>query len=58
MNYYLIEFDYDGWCQGPETMHKTVLVQAMSSEIAEEKIRGTYENARYLENNTLEQSDE
>lgn len=53
MEYYLIRFKYDHYCQGYEDAHETVLVEETSFDDACEKIQQKYRNAREFENLTL-----
>lgn len=54
MKYYLIEFVYEGWCQGPERMRVTELVYANSYNEAVKKIAQVRSGAREFKNMTIE----
>ena len=54
MKQYLISFVYEGWCQGPERMHDTILVSANSYDEAVEKIKRNYERATGFVDKTLD----
>jgi len=55
MEYFLISFDYDGWCQGTEKMYETLLVKADSFEQARNKIidDNRYDRPINFQNKTL-----
>jgi hypothetical protein len=51
---FLLEFDYEGWCQGPEKMHTMVLVYATSFDDAVLKLRKEYDMVKNVKNRTIE----
>jgi len=57
MEYFLIQFNYDHYCQGWERANTTVLVKATSYEDAIAKIKDNdhmYSDAKNFINKTLE----
>ncbi len=54
MNYYLIRFEYEHYCQGYEWTTETLLVKADTYIKAVNMIDSKYKNARGYENLTLE----
>ena len=53
MNAYLIQFTYDHYCQGYEDATISVLVYAERFDVAMDRIRAIYYNARNFVNLTI-----
>ena len=55
VNYYLIRFKYDYYCQGFDIAHETLLVRCDKGfEAACDRIKIEFTNAREFENLTIE----